>query len=149
MRAGSQPPAPGPLLWDMSTKMEGPGVREEMRTARWFSTSFRPPFISSWFAYISTSFPPWTPGFCYLRFSPFDVIFSLRTLCFFERAQRFPASVGNPLFFRAIAMTFKASYLSLIQISRSLGLYFFSGGGGSCRRQGKSAAPWPAWRAAR
>ena len=32
-------------------------------------------------------------------------------------------------------------YLSLIQISRSLGLCFFSGGGGSCRRQGKSAAP--------
>ena len=26
---GSQPPAPGPLLWDMSTKMEGPGVREK------------------------------------------------------------------------------------------------------------------------
>ena len=25
--------------------------------------------------------------------------------------------------------------------SRSLGSYFFSGGGGSCRRQGKSAAP--------
>ena len=38
-------------------------------------------------------------------------------------------------------MILKAIYLSLIQISRSLGLYFFSGGGGSCRRQGKSAAP--------
>ena len=91
-----------------------------------------------------TSFPPWAPGFCYLCFSPFDVLCSLRTLCFLERGQRFPASVGNPLFFRAIAMTFKASCLSLIQISRSLGLYFFSGGGGSCRRQGKSAAP-PRW----
>ena len=26
---------------------------------------------------------------------------------------------------------------------------FVSGGGGSCRGQGKSAAPWPAWRATR
>ena len=39
-------------------------------------------------------------------FRPFDVIFSLRTLCFLERAQRFPASAGNLLFFRAIAMIF-------------------------------------------
>ena len=46
----TSPPAPGPLLWDMSTKMEGPGVREEMRTARWFSTSLNPPFISLCFA---------------------------------------------------------------------------------------------------
>ena len=38
-------------------------------------------------------------------------------------------------------MIVKAIYFSLIQISRSLGLHFFSGGGGSCRRQGKSAAP--------
>ena len=38
-------------------------------------------------------------------------------------------------------MFFTAIHLSLIQISRSLGLHFFSGGGGSCRRQGKSAAP--------
>ena len=37
-------------------------------------------------------------------FRPFDVIFSLHTLCLFERAQRFPASAGNPSFFRAIAM---------------------------------------------
>ena len=59
-----------------------------------------------------------------IAFRPFDVIFSLRTLCFLERAQRFPASVGNPSFFRAIAMIFKAVYLLLIPSSRSLGLYF-------------------------
>ena len=39
-------------------------------------------------------------------FRPFDVIFSLRTLCFLERAQRFPASAGNLSFFRVIAMLF-------------------------------------------
>ena len=60
------PPAPGPLLRDMSTKMGGPGVCEEMRTALWFSTSFKPPFISSCFAYNITSFPPWIHGFCCL-----------------------------------------------------------------------------------
>ena len=38
-------------------------------------------------------------------------------------------------------MILKAIYLSLIPISRSLDFYSFSGGGGSCRRQGKSAAP--------
>ena len=57
-------------------------------------------------------------------FRPFDVLFSLRTLCFFERTQRFPASVGNPSFFQVIAVIFKAIYLLLIRISRSLGLYF-------------------------
>ena len=57
-------------------------------------------------------------------FRPFDVIFSFRTCCFFERTQRFPASVGNPSFFRAIAMIFKAVYILLIPSSRSLGLYF-------------------------
>ena len=28
----AQPPAPGPLLWDMSTKMEGPGARSCARS---------------------------------------------------------------------------------------------------------------------
>ena len=32
MSPGAQPPAPGPLLWDMSTKMEGPGARSCARS---------------------------------------------------------------------------------------------------------------------
>ena len=35
-----QPPGKGPLLRDMSTKMEGPGVCEKMHTARWFFDLF-------------------------------------------------------------------------------------------------------------
>ena len=77
-----QPPGPPSLLWDMSMKMEGPGVREKRRTARWLSTSFEPPFISSCFAYNITSFPPWIHGFCYLCFSPFyRSLFASNPLC--------------------------------------------------------------------
>ena len=86
--------------------MEGPGACEEMRTARWFSTSFKPPFISSCFALDITSFPLGLMDSATSDFRPFDVIFSLRTLCFLERAQRFPAAAGNPSFCRAIAMIF-------------------------------------------
>ena len=97
------PPAPPSLLWDMSTKMEGPGVREERRTVRWFSTSFRPPFISSCFAQLvhrfslgfmdsaTSDFRPLTFSF---RFEPFvssserNVFPPLsETLRFFERLQ--------------------------------------------------------------
>ena len=88
--------------------MEGPGACEEVRTARWFSTSFRPPFISSCFAYKLHRFSLGIMDSATSAFRPFDVIFSFRTFCFFERTQRFPASVGNLSFFLAIAMLFKA-----------------------------------------
>ena len=140
-----QPPAPGPLLRNMSTKMEGPGVCEKMRTARWFSTSFKPPFISS-------CFRPLT----FFRFKPF--IFSSErnvlpplpeTLCFFERARRSPASAGKPLFFLA-----SATFSCLLPFAHSVfsipwSLFLFRG-----RRQlpqaGEVRRPLgPAWRAAR
>ena len=59
-------------------------------------------FFSAFSCRRNATFCPCNPGFCPFWFSPFDV-FSLQTLCFFERARRFAATDGNPLFFRASA----------------------------------------------
>ena len=59
-------------------------------------------FFSAFSCRRNATFCPCNPGFCPFWFSPFDV-FSLQTLCFFERARRFAATDGNPSFFRASA----------------------------------------------
>ena len=76
------------------------GVRRGQKWA--FRVHHSTTFFSAFSCRRNATFCPCNPGFCPFWFSPFDV-FSLQTLCFFERARRFAATDGNPLFFRASA----------------------------------------------
>ena len=96
-------PQGGPLLRDMSTKMEGPGVCEEMRTARWFSTSFRPPFISSRFASLLHRFPLGIMASATSDFRPLTFSFRFEPFVFTSERNVFPP-LPETFCFRAIAI---------------------------------------------
>ena len=142
------PLAPGPLLRDMSTKMEGPGVCEEMRTARWFSTYFNPAFISSCFAYLEHRFPLGIMASATSDFRPLTFSFRFKPFASSNERNVFPPLSETLRFVERLQCFFSDVPFAHSDFSIPWSSFLFRG-----RRQlpqaGESAAPWLAWRAVR